>query len=1267
MSWPPVHGSVGTQLAPTQNHTFHPSPHGKTPNYRSVSLSAGMVSLFSNDLSTLITQVSKKFNERTASTLETLGLFKNRQAQPLSQKEKAMVVSLAEYIYAGPEGGRTQRDLGSYIVRHAENQATKEERGAGFASDVVVPLYSEQEIFFYENCWDQGDDLALRRFQFLKNDPLIERMSKLVKNQEAIVKLLKSKQSAPLIDKLLQRKKLTNAESAALNSQVSHLDAILRKEHGQSYQSAEAAMPHSSIIDITRPDTACEILEVLGGITEVDGLGREIRLNSLTELGTKSLPHVHDIENNQAGSSSPHSKRRAVAKGSQPPDAGVFNEFRRKMISDRTFQAQVSESDFTSVSSMKLLIQSVQEEAVQIGQHNARMTNTLQIMGERADAWKRTGSMIELSQLCISLRELAELNDDPHLSETLELFADHLSDQVLIHARTLFEADLRKQLEDLEKGGAERNITISVNLGASLAAYGVKGISLDCGMELTFRVAGGDDTRVREFKVINNTCKVSLGDEKILAGSVELGLKKSTGKVFRNLDDFVSFHTNDIAPLLLTRVENALDNATGILQIRKQRKLKRKVVADADLLTKRLQENSILLPSQKIKVEAEHKANYAEFKRAEHSMKGEVSVLEGMLNASLKVTNTVTKFTTRTDLLAALKNNPKKFYTSKKSRISLWVPADGKEAEWAIRKKWCEKNGMKGFEQKVMMSNISQQQRKDLLAEASDGAHYKQDSAGRFQKRVTGEEGIGWIKDQQRQLQKKGASTATRIEIREKCKQAILDQYAERDLYYYTLNAMDGHIGVEAHQKKRLAAVEKSFREVVNARSRGEFIEIHTITYFRLWMTYMMTFNEGENPAVDDALFFQPLEQFIEPTLTNPQVHLSDEHDIREYLRIPAKATSISKSIDGDVEIKIPHTSIKGAAHVTYVDTEKNTNPDNDGEYVNFSFTLGAGGHLGKAIHLVGETLKQKSIDGSQTLNPRLELALSSLESGDLDMTAEADVKLELNFIHRDRKRFRTEDQKKDWHLQYVRVSGSNSLGVKTPNIGIPTGPVGELKLGFGAKIGGSSNWYERAGNNTLTYVYTKYNGWKSGRKVGGDPCYWQAWANQNKKYLHEMMVYMGRSYKNANEEINETFISIETYLPSFSGSMTCQQLMQFKQQFIQKMALYSVSARLDKLINKKNASERDMRKTYEKIAIDWPAIQERFTVDQFIALRNQLKSRGGQALYTALKIDKTKDQLDYDKDLLPMFQTFLDLQHEAYLQEARRRYAPSFKHLRIV
>ena len=1293
MSWPPENGPASASKPSILPSWFQRSDTltGKTSDHRSVEAIEGVaiegvaikgVAIHANQsLDALIDQISRRFSDRTASALKQMGLFRDRTIKELNPAEQSMVIGLALYIHNPSSLPPTTQELTSYEVS-ALHPLPYSPRPDSFSAshsssrsdpDIPVQLSSEQEQLFLDEWWDQGDELAHKRYLRLKNNPLIQLIDTQVDGSGISHNLMKSVQAAPLIDKLLQEQRLTETETAALLAQAAHINALLQKGQEKPYSSAEAAMPLSSEVDITEPDRVRSFLTTLGDSALSFGAEREKKLASLQNHGEEALECVEFMERHRHASKedlhSSHSMKKEthfLQKMQRP-----YQEFRTRIMGDPALYEQWGLDDFASTRGMLKLLKDLSDKAAATGKKNDQMCIVLDAIKERTDQWASSQSNDDLAKVCQSVWQLSRLSENVHISETLELIAEHLSDQVMTHIREEFEASLRHQLRELEKGGSHRTITVSVGLGAGLAAYGIEGVSLDFGLEFSFKVAGADDTRIREFKVVNSSFRLTGGDEKLLSASATLGLKKSSGRVFRNLDDFVRFHANDLAPLLLSRVENVVHNAKGMRQARKQQTLKHKVVADGDLLTKRLQEHGLLLPSQRIKVDTVQKPNYADFKRREHSIKGAVSALGGVLEASLTATNTVTDFTTKTDLLATLKNNPAQFYAKKPEFISFWIPVSNEDIQMRMRKLWCREHGQKGQENSVKLSDLPPEELSILRAKVIDGKQFKYDSAGRKQKRISGTTGIDWIKAQQKTLQATDVPKATRLDIREKCKQAILDQYSERDLYYYTLNAMDGHTGVPSEQRKRLTEAEKSFRKTFNARGRGEFIEAHTFTYFRLWMTYMMTFTDHETPAIDDALFYYPLEQFIEPTLTKPQVNLSDDKDIRGHLRIPAVATSSAKSLDGDFAVKVPGTHIKGSVHGSYTRTEKNTNPDNDGEYMNLSFTLGAGGHLGKAVHAIGEHIKQKNLSGSRSPDIRFDLALSALDSADLDITAESDVKLELNFIHRDRKLFRPDDQERDWHLQYVRVTGSRSAGASTPGIGIPTGPVGELKLSFGAKVSGANNWYERVGNNTLTYIYTKYNGWKSGRKVGGDQCYWQRWSKQNSQYLDELLVYMGRPHKNAWEEMNETFKVIEANLSALPGDMSYLQLVDFKNSFSRQLRMYSVCSRLKKMARKKTLSEDDMRKTYGKIKRDWPDISPRIKEEAFVQLLIHLRSHltvgDTRKLEKALGINRETDKLDFATGMMPALQDFLDLQHKAYLLEARRRYAPSFKRLRIV
>lgn len=1240
----------------------------------------------SDDLGTLLNQVSRRYNERTAKALTTMNLFAGRKLQPLSVEEQVRVMKLAEFVHGAQTRGETEQSVKSLADRQwsVSGESVDSVSGdSGLGNSESDSVFGDRQselsrrsstdsVFGRTKSWDGRDELAFQRYEQLRNHPFMHLLDQqLDGNLKVIHQLLRSEQADPMIEKLVLGEELTPHETSALLAQADHLVAIVKRNSLASLSSmtsAEAAMPFSSEVDITDSEVTREMLTRLGENLKNVGTDRQRRLEKMAEQGDKALGYAeYRDKKRRSTKDGVHLSASRMRETNFTKEREDFLAFRALVTSDPELRKEFDELDFLNLEKMRSILSSVSQEIKLWDTKNKQLEDELKAMDKYLSDWEESDSYKDLGKLCKSLRRLADLAADPNLRETLGLFADHLTDKVFTHIRNEFEADLRQKFRDLEKGGSSREITVSVGLGAGLAAYGIEGLSIDFGLEYTFKVTGNDDTRIREFHIVKTTGKLTGGDEKVLSGSFTAGLTGAKGRVFRNLDDFIRFHSNDLVPLLIGKAEDAICSGVGAIKTRKQRAYRHKAVANSELLTLRLQEQGALLASQRVKAEAQRKPNYAEFTQRKGSLKAGLAALSGMLDASLTFTNTVTDFKTRTDLLQTLKNNPEKFRARNKSFISFWVPASQEELNGPLCKLWNNEPGREDGKKVKHISELPRDALEELKVQLAAGKDYKFDRAGVLQKRVSGDTGIGWIKYQQRRLQDESLSKAERIEIREQCKQAILDQYAERDLYYYTLNAMDGYIGAQSGQKDRLAKVEKSFRQTVGARNRGEFIEAHTYTFFRLWMTYMMSFNKDENPAVDDALFFMPMEQFIEPTLTRPQVNLSDDKDIREHLRVPSTATSKAVSVDADFTVSVPGTSIKGGIHSTYTRTVQNTNPDNDGEYINLSFTLGAGGHLGRAIQAVGDTVKQKNLDGSKGEGVRAELFLAMADLDDFDLTAEAEVKLEVCLVHRDRELYRPDDQEKDWHLQYVRVTGSRSLGAKTPNIGIPTGPVGELKLSFGAKVGGANNWFERPGNNTLTYAYTKYNGWRSGNKVGGEGCYWNAYVNQNKKYFREMLVYMGRKEKNAFEEMNETFKRIETILPEMKDKCSPAEFTVFKKDFMARLTLFSACTRLEKLAKKKTPSDSDMSKAYRKIKKNWPGIESRMSEQEFVKLKDKLIDGNSEVLEQALKIDRTRDKLNFEPDMLESLEQFLDLQHEAYLRVARGRYSPSFKKLRIV
>ena len=102
-----------------------------------------------------------------------------------------------------------------------------------------------------------------------------------------------------------------------------------------------------------------------------------------------------------------------------------------------------------------------------------------------------------------------------------------------------------------------------------------------------------------------------------------------------------------------------------------------------------------------------------------------------------------------------------------------------------------------------------------------------------------------------------------RLEIRERIKKSLIDQFFELDMYCYNVNAMEGRIGEDTAQK-HFHQTKHSMQETYKANDRGEYIAAHTYTFHYLIRMYEKTFLPGESPVVDDTIFAQVLQSYLE-------------------------------------------------------------------------------------------------------------------------------------------------------------------------------------------------------------------------------------------------------------------------------------------------------------------------------------------------------------------------------------------------------------------
>ena len=776
---------------------------------RSVSQTSISEESLSFNFDTLMEQLAVFYGESITEALSEMQLRAGRQARLLSFEEQRMIVSLAEslshiqerkedseHFQVDVEEGETAQVQASLTELESEDSI----QGSRFSS--VTALEAESVIPRVKDSLEKLQEHAV--FKVLNK--------RLVHSKPVIERLLHSVQAKPIIKKMMDDEELTTKETAALLAQADHLDAIKTRDPSislNSLSSAEAAMPYSSEQVIDNPET---VRYLLHGISDKAMEGSRDFLEELSEIRLEAqgvLPYARVVDMARQCDL----ELRVIPKKNKEIQAGrkklaELNKQFQQLL-DHYPQLRQYQKDFhvSSAKDVSELVDFLLEVMIEEREKSHNVSEKMTYAEQALDDWEETQSNVALGKVCQSIRELSETELNSHMKQTLELLADHLRDQVMTQVRAEFEASLRKQLKDLEKGGSERSISVSVGLGGALSAFGVKGAALDFSADYTFKVTGNDDTRIREFHVVSGTGKLSVGDDKVVAGYGSLTLGKSKGRAFRNLDDFVKFHANDIVPVLIGKAKHLPKSVKGAIQAQLQDAHHKKVVANSDQLTLKLQESGLLLPSQAVVVDPIYKPNYAELTVDKKAGKLGASALSEAIGVSLTMTNTVTNFRTRTDLLQTLKENPMHFRARKKSFISFWVPASDAELKQEITNVWIKENKAP---KTTKYSDIPEDDREYFASQILGGENFKCNSDGTLQKRVKGPEAIDWVKSQQ-ELLESGVDKATRLEVRRRCQQAIRDQYTERDLYYYTLNAMDGYISTKGNQKKRLADVEKKF------------------------------------------------------------------------------------------------------------------------------------------------------------------------------------------------------------------------------------------------------------------------------------------------------------------------------------------------------------------------------------------------------------------------------------------------------------------------
>lgn len=795
--------------------------------------------------------------------------------------------------------------------------------------------------------------------------------------------------------------------------------------------------------------------------------------------------------------------------------------------------------------------------------------------------------LIALSQI---LRESGDITRVPLEKQTLSLLRDHVDYQLLDNTRRNFQKELKRELSSLEDGGSEKTLSLSVNVGAALAAASISALDLTGTLKYNFTVTGNDDVRVWERSAIKPSLTLSFGDEKLAQTSLTAGYNHSKGRVFNNLEEFVHFHSNDLVPTLLSSLDSLPSNIKGSLDANRAKRLNKRIVADRHLLTGRLTQLGVIQPGDQIAVKPDHAINYANFKEHTLRLEAAVQAMAGLGSAALETTASEIKFLTHTELLTSLRNNPDKAVSPQKSYVAYWIPATIEEkARYTERAKtFSRKPNSKDLailqEFKEEDNLVSRQ-----LCGADAIAHLQELEENLIQLRKA---------EQQPDLTDthKEALQQDRLLIRDALKKAMVDQYLERKFYCDTVNAMEGELGKNvspAHFKN----AKKSMETVYKVNNRGAYLAAHTYSFYHLHRLYEQTFIPPETPVLDDGIFQQVLDQHIEPSLHTPQIRLDANRHIRKHLMAKSALTSTSQTVGTTLSLGIPKTDNAVSGDIVYTNVHRHVNPDNDGGAIDIGLNIGVGTNVAAVLKALKSALiKAKAKNG---VLPAISLAELPEEAANLFF--DRDVRLVLSFA----------ECIDGWRLQYIRASVSKGIGIESPDIGIPTGPLGEVKLGISAKATSINNWWESPGSNTITYLRSKFNGWKLANMIKTP-----SWENtaastkekqtlkeenpfhhyvlEHRKDISQMLINMGTENTNIAQEIKAMIARFDTSDPLYTDD--------FSENFLSSLKSYAADPQPDKF-----------------------------------------------------------------EALVPMLERAFTLQHQAYLEEARSRYKTSFRKGRIV
>ncbi|MRI31994.1 hypothetical protein EOPP23_03145 [Endozoicomonas sp. OPT23] len=647
----------------------------------------------------------------------------------------------------------------------------------------------------------------------------------------------------------------------------------------------------------------------------------------------------------------------------------------------------------------------------------------------------------------------------PHLPESdrevAKLLQNQLKSQALEEIKNEFKEQLREKLKHLNRAGTEREIAVAVELGLAASAFGMDALGASVKLEYRFNVKSLDSAKITDDHVFSAKLNLSAGNNATIRGDAAVTGTIKTGKMFQSLESYIDHHANDMLPLLLEKKVTSIKS--------------RLHSAKGAYNTSKADKTGNLARADLIRLQTLLHAN-------------------GSLPANQKLSLPIV---------------PEKQYLDTKAQ-SIKSSLSGSALEGMLRGEFHVSNTHTNYYQKHGWLETLKADPSHLNDQPS--RHFSVQNGTEWLKGKRGERWLdelgNKIEDAKNQyalsdtdLGEQEAASVVIDAQREQLRQSMAALYTEYDHYCSVVNQMEG--SGSRRFKRDIKKLKHRMEKARGTNGRGEYIRSVLTTHAAMANLYAASFKNGP-PAENRDFQFDALQKKFEQDYSQPRIHLDEKKHIRKHLSFFSKAEGKELNSGGNFRVTVGPLEVQAAFRLSNI--SQHFIPDTEGKYLNVSFSAGLGANPQMVLSSVIKGLPAASGVGGTFFIDSLPTSFS--------YGTYQKANFEVNFIR----------SHGDWRVQYIRASGQVGIGGGTPETSIPVAPGLGLKAKVEAAVRGSDNIWERVGSNTLTYFFTRYNGWSA---AGNNPAFWNEFKSHNPNRIKDLFKNMANPESCAAKEFD--------------------------------------------------------------------------------------------------------------------------------------------------